>query len=134
MTGVDLDLDLDYCSEESWNWKSRLLGWRLVSLLVLLLLLLNSTSKLEVWLCFRTRGVGEEMSCRISATAVICQKLGTHSRARIRHTFPTGIFTISFAYALSYKQFPKRLPKFLKALLTPSVTASFLHYIRIEPY
>ena len=42
----------------------------------------------------------------------------------------TGTFGISFAKLLSYKQFPKTLPKLRRALFTPSVTASFLHYER----
>jgi hypothetical protein len=45
-----------------------------------------------------------------------------------QRTWGIFIFTISDVYDLSYKQFPRTLPKFLSARLIASVTASFFDY------
>ena len=56
-----------------------------------------------------------------------------HVEARQRqHTGCILIFVTSWVYDLSYKQLPSRFPKLRRVRLTASVTASFLHYMRIR--
>lgn len=50
----------------------------------------------------------------------------------IRLTGGTLIFITSWVYDLSYRQFPSKFPKLRRARLIPSVTASFLDYMRAK--
>ena len=87
-------------------------------------------ARIVTWFCSRG-SISLELGFSVQLARV---KFGLYRTVRFgwrlggkTRTGATFILTTSWVYALSYKQLPSRLPKFLRARFRPSVTASFLH-------